>query len=172
MQKESAQFSALVYGSFIVSLLEMFEDVEQVNQKLDESGYRIGLRLAHDFARDRDLERVNTIDLVVTEVLSKKWASIAGLTNTQNSVKISKEDKKYVLQFPQSVFTQNVEIPELYRGVHFTGMLPGAIRGVCEIFHQRVNTKLIDISDDLKNGSKVELEFIEEIPIAVPNTDD
>ena len=161
------EFSALVYGSFVASLLEMSENVEEVNTKLDEIGYRVGLRLAHDFGRDQTLESINTPDKVINDVIIRKWATLSG---SKVPVQVQVEDKKYTLVFAPSVFTQNVQIPELYKGVQFTGMLPGALRGIFEIFHWKVNTKLLETSE--KIGTKVEIEVIEEIPIAVPKTDD
>ena len=162
------EFSALVYGSFVASLLEITEDVEEVNKKLDEIGYNIGLRLAHDFGRDSSLERIDTPEKVIKDVLVRKWVVLSG---SKVPVNVAKDgDNKYILTFAPSVFTQNVQIPELYKGVQFTGMLPGALRGIFEIFHWKVNTKLLEA--DEKIGTKVEVEVVEEIPIAVPKTDD
>ncbi|EAY20901.1 hypothetical protein TVAG_437270 [Trichomonas vaginalis G3] len=166
-QSQSVEFSALVYGSFVASLLEMTEDVEEVNKKLDEIGYRIGLRLAHDFGRDDSLERIDTPDKVVGNVIEKKWPS---LSHSNKQVQTQVDGKNIILTFPPSIFTQNVQIPELYSGVHFTGMLPGILRGIFEIFHFRVNTTLLEQSEQV--GTKVQIEVVEEIPIAVPKTDD
>lgn len=166
MTSQAVEFSALVYGSFVASLLEMTEDVEEVNKKLDEIGYRIGLRLAHDFGRDETLERVDTPDKVVGLVIEKKWTTLSRAKPVQTSF----DGQKIILQFPPSIFTQNVQIPELYSGVHFTGMLPGILRGIFEIFHFKVNTKLLEQNE--QNGTKVEVEVVEQIPIAIPKTDD
>ena len=162
------EFSALVYGSFVASLLEMTEDVEEVNKKLDEIGYKIGLRLAHDFGRDTSLERIDDPDKIITDVICKKWMVLTG--SKSPNVNVKKDDKRYELTFMPSIFTQNVQVPELYKGVNFTGMLPGALRGVFEIFHFKVNTKLLE--SDEKAGTKVEVVVEAEIPIAIPKTDD
>ena len=168
MTAGAVEFSALVYGSFVASMLELTEDVEEVNKKLDEIGYRIGLRLAHDFGKDSSLERIDNADKVINDVIVRKWSTLSG---SKTPVQVTKEeDNKYVLAFAPSVFTQNVQIPELYKGVQFTGMLPGALRGIFEIFHWRVTAKLLEPGE--KIGTKVQIEILEEIPIAVPKTDD
>lgn len=161
------EFSALVYGSFVASLLEMTEDVEEVNKKLDEIGYRIGLRLAHDFGRDTSLERIDDPNKI-KDVICKKWMVLSGSKTPNVNVKV--DDKKYEFTFMPSIFTQNVQVPELYKGVNFTGMLPGALKGIFEIFHFKVSTKLIE--SDEKIGTKIEVIVEAEIPIAIPKTDD
>lgn len=160
----SVDFSALIYGSLVASLLEMNEKVEDVNAKLDAIGYRIGLRLAHDFARDRSLERVEGAAQLIAAVLIPNWKKISG-----GSMTYSQDGSSFTLTFDKSVFTQNVTVPEIYAGVHFAAMLPGVLRGIFEIFHLDVKSELLP-----PNGDKTEVKIsdVKTISEAVRKDDD
>jgi len=169
MNAGPVEFSALVYGSFVNSLLEMTEDIEEVNKKLDEIGYRIGLRLAHDFAKDTSIERIDAAGKVVEGVIAKKWPIISG---SKSPVTYTSSGDTYVLSFQQSVFTQNVQIPETYAGVQYTGMLPGAIRGIFEIFHFKVTAALDNSEPTNPPSTKIVVKVLESIMEAIPKNDD
>ena len=170
MSVSPVEFSSLVYGSFVNSLLEMSENVSEVNEKLNEIGYKIGLRLAHDFARDSTLERIDNPDKVINQVLIKKWSIISG-SKTPLNVNVIKPGVEYILIFSQSIFTQNVQIPEIYQDVQYTGILPGALKGIFEIFHLKVKTTLLQESIT-KSTTEIKIEIIESIPEAIPKSDD
>lgn len=163
----SVDFSALIYGSLVSSLLEMTENVEDVNKKLDEIGYRIGLRLAHEFARDKKLDVCKTPQAVIDRVIIPNWENFIGRSKAKCQII---NEKTFKLSFDPSVYTQNVTIPELYSGVKFTAMLPGVLRGIFEIFHQEVLTTLAE--DEQGKTAHVTIEVVKEIPIAVPKDDD
>ncbi|KAH0786964.1 trafficking protein particle complex subunit 3 [Histomonas meleagridis] len=170
MATPSIEFSSLIYGSLVNSLLETEENVEEVNKKLYEIGCRIGVRLAHEFARDRSLERIDTPTKVIKEIIVKNWPSVAGKgTNVSYSVLSDSDPKKYLLTFDQSIFTQNVTVPERYAGLRYTSMLPGVICGIFKIFHYEVSAQLKDSQQ--KPCTEVILEILKEIPIAVPKED-
>ena len=146
----SVEFSALIYGSLVASLLEMNEKVEDVNTKLDDIGYSIGLRLAHEFARDRNLERGDTAESVIAGVLIPNWQKVSG----GGTMTYKSSGDSFELTFSPSIFTQNVTVPEIYSGVKFTAMLPGVLRGVFEIFHFEVKSELL-AADDGKTQVKI-----------------
>ena len=160
-------FSALIYGSMVTMLLEMTEEVEDVNTKLEEIGYRIGLRLAHEFARDRNLDRVETAEALIRGVLAKNWDKFVGKSKATYA---RLEDNVFKMSFEESIFTQNVTVPEIYKGVKFEAILPGILKGVFEIFHFEVNTSLV--SEEGSKTTDVKIEVVKAIPIAVPKEDD
>ena len=173
----SVEFSALIYGSLVNSLLEMTEDVNEVNAKLDEIGYRIGLRIAHEFARDKNLERVESPEKLIKDVLIKNWQYIAG-KNSLAQYKVIKENE-FVMTFQPSIFTEYVTIPELYDGIQYTAMLPGALRGIFEIFHYEAQVTLEtpqaqagQAGPTQKKPTEVKIVISKIIPIAVPKEDD
>ena len=173
---KSVDFSALVYGSLVCSLLEMTENVEDVNKKLDDIGYRIGLRLAHEFALDRNIEMIDTPEKLINDVLVKNWPIISGKTsNAQLSVIKNKnwpqEPSEYLIHFDESIFTRNVTIPELYQNVQFTAMLPGALRGIFEVFQYEATVSL-ENNNQNETGTTVRIICNKEIPPAIPKDDD
>ena len=173
----SVDFSALIYGSLVNSLLEMTEDVSEVNTKLDEIGYRIGLRLAHEFARDKNLERVESPEKLIKDVLIKNWPNIAG-KNSACQYK-SQGDNTFIMTFQPSIFTEYVTIPELYNGIQYTAMLPGALKGIFEIFHYEAEVTLLPSQDSTnpasntqKKPTDVKIVITKSIPVAVPKDED
>lgn len=175
----SVDFSALIYGSLVNSLLEMTEDVNEVNSKLDEIGYRIGLRLAHEFAREKNLERVDTAEKLIKDVLIKNWQTIAGKNSSSRADYTKQNENTFVMTFQPSIFTEYVTIPELYNGIQYTAMLPGALKGIFEIFHYEAEVTLLpsqetpnQTSGTQKKPTEVKIVIIKEIPIAVPKDED
>ena len=169
----SADFSALIYGSLVNSLLEMTENVDEVNKKLEDIGYRIGLRLAHEFARDKTLDRVDSPEKLIKDVIIKNWPIIAGKKTSASYQAL--ENNSFLISFQPSIFTEYVTIPELYTGVQYTAMLPGALRGIFEIYHFRAEVTLEEPGES-KDGKKpptnVKVVVTEVIPIAVPKDED
>lgn len=164
----------MIYGSLVTTLLETAESVDEVNNKLSDIGFRVGLRLAHEFARDRSLDRIDNPNKIIKDIIIKNWPNIAG-KNTTVSYSLTNEsetNKKYLIKFDQSIFTQNVTIPERYSGLQYTSMLPGVIRGIFQIFHYEVNSYLNNAgSQTQRTGTEVIVEVVKEIPIAVPKDD-
>ena len=172
MTNPSIEFSSLIYGSLVNTLLESSGDVEEVNNKLLDIGFRVGLRLAHEFARDRSLDRIDSPNKVIEDIIVKNWRNITGKSPEFSPIKDSESNKKFELTFDQSIFTQNVNIPERYSGLRYASLLPGVIRGIFEIFHYEVNAYLKDTPpQQQKPCTKVIVEIVKEIPIAVPKDD-
>jgi hypothetical protein len=158
-------FTALVYGSLVVCLLEMTEQPADVNGKLDDMGYQIGRRLAHDYARDRSLDTIETPEAVVNSILLHKSRVLPG--HSAPTV-LWKSPEQCDLKFDRTGFTKNVTIPNLYTGLNYPSMLPGLLRGIFEIFHFRVKTELREEG----KAAIVTVSILGAIPIAVPKDDD
>jgi hypothetical protein len=167
-QARSVDFASLIYGSLVNSLLEMTENVEDVNMKLSEIGYRIGLRIAHDCARDKDVDRIETPEAVITNILIKNWPGLSGNSKARYTVV---DDSNFTMSFDPSLYTQNVSIPEIYTGVKFAAILPGILRGIFEIFHYEVNVELCDPTPGTK-GTDVKITVLKIIPVAVRKDED
>lgn len=169
------EFSSLIYGSLVNSLLDMTEDVNDVNTKLDEIGYRVGLRLAHEFARDKSLNFIDSPKRLISDIVIKNWPAIAGkgalvkIVETDEDPQEQKDEVKYVLRFENSIFRQNVTIPDLYSGVKYSAMLPGVIRGIFEIYHYEATATL---EENPNNAEVTIISKTKPIPDAVPKDDD
>jgi hypothetical protein len=162
----ASEFSALIYGSLVSSLLDMVEDTADVNAKLDELGYRIGLRLAHDFARERKLERVETPSALISEVIIRNWQNTIG----QSAARFQPVgDDSFTIQFETSAFTRHVRVPDSVVGLKYPAMLPGVLRGIFEIFHYRADVRIVD---DPGSGTVVRVDIKERIPVAVAKDED
>jgi hypothetical protein len=164
--QSAIDFCALIYGSLVSSLLEMTEDSSDVNATLEKIGDRVGRRLAHDFARRP--ERVETPDAVVS-VISRQWTGAIG--NSQMTCQTIEKDKRYQLRFEKSVYTKQVTIPDSIAdgAFRYESMLPGALRGIFQVFHYDVKVTALPPEPD---ATLVEVVIEAQIPVAVRKDDD
>jgi hypothetical protein len=164
--QSAVDFCALIYGSLVSSLLEMTEDPSEIDRTLDALGFRLGCRLAHDFARRVD--RVDGLDAVIG-VIEKQWSGAIG--NSQVEREVLERDRHYVLKFHKSVYTKQLTWPEGISGESFRyeSMLPGAVRGICQVFHHEVACALRAPAPD---ATFLEVTFKRAIPVAVRKEDD
>jgi hypothetical protein len=166
-----AEFSAAIYGSLVSTLLDITESIADVNAKLDAIGYRVGRRLAHEFARDGKLERVDTEDSVISNVLLRIWQSSLGWSaaRAQKLSPPEAEHSRISIAFDPSFYTRNVNVPPAFNGLEYKAILPGAIRGILEVFHREAKVTLQPTSG---GPTEVLIEMIREIPVAVPKDED
>jgi hypothetical protein len=141
-----------------------------VNAKLDDIGYRIGRRLAHEFAKDRRLERVDTDESIIADVIVRNWQFVMGFSAAKVQ-KAEGETPSVTIQFEPSFYTKNVSIPAAVDGLQYTAILPGVIRGVLEVFHREAKVSLSSGTGEGR-GTEVLIENIRELPIAVAKEDD
>jgi hypothetical protein len=136
----ATDFCALIYGSLVSSLLEITEEATEVNQTLEKIGYRVGRRLAHDFARRTD--RIESADALVALII-RQWSGAIG--NSTVSQETIERDKHYRLKFERSVYTKQVTAPESAVGdvFRYESMLPGALAGIFQVFHFETKVTLI-----------------------------
>jgi hypothetical protein len=162
----ASDFCALIYGSLVNSLLEMTEAAEEVNSTLNAIGYRVGRRLAHDFARRPD--RVESPDNLIN-VIIRQWSGAIG--NSQASAETIEKDKHYHLRFEKSVYTKQVTIPvSISEGsFRYESMLPGALTGIFQVFHYIAKVELLPPEQD---ATIVDIVIEGQIPIAVRKDDD
>jgi hypothetical protein len=166
-----AEFSAVIYGSLVATLLDVTESVAEVNAKLDAIGYRVGRRLAHEFARDPKLERVDTEDSVISNVIIRIWQSSMGWSAaTARKVSPPGADQSQIrIAFEPSFYTRSVNLPRAFKGLEYKAVLPGAVRGILEVFHREAKVTLQPNPD---GPTEILIEMIREIPVAVPKDED
>jgi hypothetical protein len=67
------------------------------------------------------------------------------------------------------VFTKHVRVPTSVTGLKYTAVLPGALRGIFEIFHYEADVRIVDNSGP---GTLVRIDVTRHIPVAVAKDDD
>jgi hypothetical protein len=83
-EKLGPDLASLIYGSIVTTLLDLVDSVDEVNKHLDAIGYRIGLRLAHEFASDRTANRAEpTPDTIISDIILNHWSWIVGPSSGQ-----------------------------------------------------------------------------------------
>jgi hypothetical protein len=172
--KAAPDFSSLVYGSLVTTLLELVESVDDVNARLDTIGYRVGRHLAHSFARDKKLNRAemtsdSSVYNIINNIFIRHWPSFSGSSSPPHPRQMG--DSEYLIVFPHSVYTRNVTVPESFSSLQYASILPGIIRGIFEIFHYEVKVSLSHTTAN-SGGTEVWIHDVKPIPIAIPKDTD
>jgi hypothetical protein len=167
----SIDLSALIYGSLVKSLLEIKQDASAVTSKLEDIGFRIGRRLAHDFARDRNLARPETPDAVIHSVILPNSQRLIGDSGNYAIIATPTSENSYRLEFSKSVYTKHVNTPRSFAGedFRFEAILPGALRGIFDVFHYEAQVTLAPPNLEL---TTVDVRIVQQIPVAMRKDDD
>jgi hypothetical protein len=153
-------FSATIYGSVVTCVLEMTEDAELANSRLDALGYRVGRRFGHDVASDPDGRPVTCPADVITSLI-ENWIDVLG--HSAVSGRATSPDS-YVIRLQPTPFTQHVNIPESLSSLKYASALPGVIRGIFEVFHYSTT---VTLTDDDGPGTVISVRIDGAIPPAL-----
>jgi trafficking protein particle complex subunit 3 len=163
----SAELLALTYGSFVRQLLADYEDVEEVNKQLHASGYNMGVRLADDFVSKARIQHCNDFTEtaeVIAKVAFKMFLGIPALVGTW-----SPDKKTFGLVFEENPLAEFAELPDGMRGLWYSNILCGVIRGALEMVNMKVECKFVRdrLKGDEANEIRVTLnEILDDKPIA------
>jgi hypothetical protein len=160
---QSIDVVSFLYGSLIIRLVKDFNnDFNQINKQTEQIGYNIGLRLINDIIasqieRNLDSSNPNLLSTLLTCTLS----NFLGLTGELKKV----NEKEFHYLFSENSLALYVEIPENLKGLIYTNIINGVLRGVCEIANFKIESKFIK---DKLNGDDINeiqinlIEIIEE----------
>lgn len=162
----AAEFSSLVFGSYLSFLMETESVVDTANTKLEEIGKTVGQRLAHCFRCD-DISPYNTkIKNVLESIIVKKWKE---MFDSRVTCKEEEQGKVFTLDFEPSIFSKNFDMDSDDEHINYRYALCGIVKGILEMFSFECKVSLVE---GRKEGSKIMVELEREIPMAVPLLDD
>jgi len=142
-RKVSSELVALTYGALVAQLLRDFEDVSQVNSKLDQIGESIGIRLVDEVLAKSGVKRCggvfrDAISLVANVGFKMYWGNSPKVTGW------NEEGTSCTLVFAtETPLEEFVDIPEAYKGLKYTQVLCGIIRGGLEAVSMKTQCEIV-----------------------------
>ncbi|XP_011860522.1 PREDICTED: trafficking protein particle complex subunit 3 [Vollenhovia emeryi] len=168
-KKVNSELFTLTYGSLVAQLLQDYENVEDVNKQLERMGYNIGIRLIEDFlARTGSGRCYDFRD--TAEKIQSGFKIFLGITPSITNW--SPAGDEFSLCFETNPLTEFVELPDNYSSLKYCNVLPGVLRGACEMVQMEVACWFVQ--DQLKNDNVTELrvKFVKRLEDAIPAGED
>lgn len=131
-------------------------DPEAANKQLDLIGFNIGTRLIDEFIAKNDNEPCRSFKDVVEKV-ALGFKMFAGIDVSL----MQKNDQEFMISFKDNPLDLHVYIPDEYKGLSYSNIICGIIRGACEAVNVRIkcyftSDKLISPNENYE--IKIELE--------------
>ena len=167
----NSEFITLTYGSLMVRLIKDYEKPEEINDQLEKMGYNIGIRLIDDFLAKSCLPPPKTFDEAISIITNNALSFYLGvgakkeLVKTDNNMIDTNQQYEYRIYFNDNPLNDYVELPDKFKGLWYSNMICGVIRGALEAINIKVECKYT--KDTLKGNDKNEItikliEIIEE----------
>ena len=174
VEKINSEFLTLTYGSLMVRLIKDYEKPEEINDQLEKMGYNIGIRLIDDYLAKSCIDAPKTFEEAIAIISNQAIKYYLGLDNndvkyelikSDNSITDTNQQYEYKIEIKENPFNDYVELPDKFKGLWYSNMICGVIRGALEAINIKVECKYN--KDTLKghdtNEIRVKLiEIIEE----------
>lgn len=168
-KKVNSELFTLTYGSLVTQLLKDYENAEDVNKQLERMGYNIGVRLIEDFlARTSSGRCYDFKD--TAEKIQMGFKIFLGVSCTITNWSASGDE--FSLVFDNNPLTEFVELPDNYLQLKYSNILPGVLRGACEMVQMEISSWFVQ--DQLKgdNVTELRIKFIKRLEDAIPVGED
>ncbi|GAM26346.1 hypothetical protein SAMD00019534_095210 [Acytostelium subglobosum LB1] len=161
VDKISAELFTLTYGALVTQLIKDYEDIDQVNTKLEQMGYNIGVRLIEEFLAKSSIGRcadfIETAE-VIAKVGFKMFLGVSAQISDWDA-----EKKEFHLIIDDNPLVDFVELPEhLKHKLYYSNILCGVMRGALEMVQMKVKCTFVKcaLSDESPSEIKVVLEEV------------
>ena len=171
VEKINSEVLTLTYGSLMVRLIKDYEKPEEINDQLEKMGYNIGIRLIDDFLAKSCIDPPKTFEEAISVITSNAlrfYLNVGAkyeLVKTDSNMIDTNQQYEYKIFFSDNPLNDYVELPDKFKGLWYSNMICGVIRGALEAINIKVECKYN--KDTLKgndlNEIRVKLiEIIEE----------
>ena len=171
VEKINSEVITLTYGSLMVRLIKDYEKPEEINDQLEKMGYNIGIRLIDDFLAKSCIDPPKTFEeaiSIITNNALRFYLNVGAkyeLVKTDSNMIDNNQQYEYRIFFSENPLNDYVELPDKFKGLWYSNMICGVIRGALEAINIKVECKYN--KDTLKgndlNEIRVKLiEIIEE----------
>jgi len=127
---QNSELFSLTYGSLVAHLVNDLENTEGVNKQLERMGYNIGVRLIEDFLAKTSSGRCYDFK-DTAEKIQLAFRNYLGVTPTVSNW--NSQYDEFSLVFTVIPLTEFVELPDNCLDIKYCNILPGIIRGACEM---------------------------------------
>ena len=171
VDRMNSEFLTLTYGSLMVRLIKDYEKPEEINDQLEKMGYNIGIRLIDDFLAKSCIDPPKTFEEAISIITNNAlnfYLNIGAkfeLIKSDNNMIDSNQQYEYKIYFTENPLNDYVELPDKFKGLWYSNMICGVIRGALEAINIKVECKYN--KDTLKGNETNEIrvkliEIIEE----------
>lgn len=192
---QNAELFTLTYGALVAQLIKDFEEVDEVNKQLEKMlapfnwkqhvsipsahtsfsssslhfrGYNIGLRLIDEFLSKSNTGSCSDFRETAETIAKVGFKMFLGITATVTGWNETATEFSLILD--ENPLNDFVELPESYRGLSYSNILCGVVRGALEMVHLRVdciNTRCTLRGDDVTE-LKITLKEVMKEVLLVP----
>ena len=146
VEKINAEFLTLTYGSLMVRLIKDYEKPEEINDQLEKMGYNIGIRLIDDFLAKTCIDSPKTFDEAISIISKEAISYYLGYGAKYELIKSdnmsdSNQQYEYRIYFNENPLNDYVELPDKFKGLWYSNMICGVIRGAMEAINIKVECK-------------------------------
>jgi len=168
-RKVNSELFTLTYGALVCQLVKDYENIEDVNKNLDRLGYNIGVRIIEDFLARTNSSRCADMRETAEKV---QMACKMYLGINPNVTNWSSGNDEFSLIFDATPFAEFAELPDTCSNLKYANILPGIIRGACEMVQVEVQAWIQQ--DTLKgdNSTEIRVRFIRKLEDAMPAGED
>jgi hypothetical protein len=160
-RKVSSELLGLTYGALVAQLLKDLEDVNQVNTKLDQMGESMGARLVDEVLAKSGVKRCggvfrDAISLVANVAFKMYWGNSPRVANW------NEEGTSCSLIFgSETPLEEFVDIPEKFKGLRYSQILCGIIRGGLEAVSMKTACQLVKDRLTGSDVTEIRIDLIE-----------
>ncbi|EEB10701.1 trafficking protein particle complex subunit, putative [Pediculus humanus corporis] len=168
-KKVNSELFTLTYGTLVTQLLRDYENVEDVNKQLERMGYNIGVRLIEDFLARTSSGRCTDFK-ETAEKIQMGFKMFLGIS--PNITNWSPAGDEFSLIFDSNPLIEFVELPDNFMQLKYSNILPGVLRGACEMVQMEISSWFVQ--DQLKgdNCTELRVKFIKRLEDAIPAGED
>lgn len=146
----------------MMRLLKDIEDLKEINAKIDQIGYNIGLRLIDDVIDNLNTDTRGDHERTPQQLMEEliRICLLNYLRITGIDIKLTAE-KEYSILFSENPLNLYVELPEKYKDLIYSNIICGILRGMLEVANFKVECSL---ENDMLKGSRnyeIKLKLIE-----------
>jgi hypothetical protein len=168
IEKINSELLSLTYGALVVQLLKDFESVEEVNNQLEKMGHKIGERLIDEYmSKSKTTKPCKDFKDAVESIAKIGMKMFLNINCTPKDW--NKEGTQVVLGFIDNPLNDFVEIPEKYKGLNYSNLLCGVLRGCLEVVQMRVECTYQKCPLQGGDQSEIKLTLKEYLKDIVPN---
>eukprot|EP00298_Acanthocystis_sp_HF-20_P005005 c15296_g1_i1.p1 GENE.c15296_g1_i1~~c15296_g1_i1.p1 ORF type:complete len:189 (+),score=80.55 c15296_g1_i1:50-616(+) len=161
-EKVNSELFTLTYGALVYQLLKDYEDVDEVNKQLDKMGFNMGQRMVDEFLAKSGISQKCSDFKESCEVLAKVGfkmflgvsADIGGWNN---------ENTECSLTIAENPLIEFVELSYELKGLWYSNLLCGIIRGALEMLNTQVSTQMKKCMLHGDEINEIRISLIEEV---------
>lgn len=131
IERINSEIFTLTYGSLVTQLIKDYEKIAEVNEKLKEIGYNIGVRLIDEFLAKSGAMRCKSFKETADTIAKVGLKMYLGFTAEVHSWNKAMTSCKMTI--PDNALTDFVELPEEFKKLSYCNILCGVIQGALKM---------------------------------------